>query len=220
MYASFFTQNICPSFTWANRPAANSVPVGYEISTPALVSDMGQLFWVSDGNDWHPKGGMQVIYQLPADIVIPAGSTNLRLINIPLPKGFLWNTGPEIRIVFGVDKLASIIETLTINVKIGANGTSADNTICGASLTTTAILQACENIFKRVSPTSVRKIGGGTANSTTALSMSTNISRPSAIALGGNLDTDTIYLGIYATITNTTDQATGLLHEFCVEIKG
>ena len=48
-----------PVFTWATKPAANAVPVGYTITIP----EFSHSDWYSNGTYWRPVGGRQVLAQ-------------------------------------------------------------------------------------------------------------------------------------------------------------
>src|SRR5690349_19765642 len=66
-----------PMYTWANFPAASSVPIGttFRIDPSSFggtyKSNLGILM-VSDGTNWKPKGGSQLMASMSSTVASPA----------------------------------------------------------------------------------------------------------------------------------------------------
>lgn len=68
-----------PVFTWATKPAANAVPVGYTITIP----EFSHSDWYSDGTYWRPVGGYAVLRNLSFANVSHAYATITQVAGIP-----------------------------------------------------------------------------------------------------------------------------------------
>lgn len=75
---------ILPATTWANRPAASSVPAGTLL--PVTGFGATSVMFESDGTAyWYPQGGYQVLYHLQGRVSVPVAT----LIGDGTPKAFV-----------------------------------------------------------------------------------------------------------------------------------
>lgn len=114
--------------SWANFPAASSVPSG----TVYMASDYNNSEWVSDGTYWKPRGGRQRPFVMAAAVSSTGTTSEVNVWAPTIPAGMLF-------------PMCTIENGATI-AKTGAAGTmilrqrynGASGTICGYNLATSA----------------------------------------------------------------------------------
>jgi len=72
--------------TWANFPAASSVPSG----TVYMASDYNNSEWVSDGTYWKPRGGRQRVHVMAATVSSAGTSSEVSTWAPTIPAGMLF----------------------------------------------------------------------------------------------------------------------------------
>lgn len=114
--------------TWANFPAASSVPSG----TVRMASDYNNSEWVSDGTYWKPRGGRQRPFVMAAAVSSTGTTSEVNAWAPTIPAGMLFP-------MCNVEQGATITKTGsagTITLRQRYNG--ASGTICGYNLATSA----------------------------------------------------------------------------------
>lgn len=72
--------------TWANFPAASSVPAG----TVRMASDYNNSEWVSDGTYWKPRGGRQRPFVMAAAVSSTGTTSEVNIWGPTIPAGMLF----------------------------------------------------------------------------------------------------------------------------------
>lgn len=80
--------------TWANFPAASSVPSG----TVRMASDYNNSEWVSDGTYWKPRGGRQRLFVMAAAVSSTGTTSEVNAWAPTIPAGMLF---PVCSVEFG-----------------------------------------------------------------------------------------------------------------------
>jgi len=100
-YGDVAFQNGAPQHTWSTKPAASTVPTGYQIFVTDVGSNDGSnaagvwtptnigSFWFSDGTDWFPVGGtVNLCLGIPNST--HTGSTDeAQMANCTIPAGIM-----------------------------------------------------------------------------------------------------------------------------------
>ena len=81
--------------TWANFPAASSVPSG----TVRMASDYNNSEWVSDGTYWKPRGGRQRLFVMAAAVSSTGTTSEVNAWAPTIPAGMLF---PMCSVEFGL----------------------------------------------------------------------------------------------------------------------
>jgi len=81
--------------TWANFPAASSVPSG----TVRMASDYNNSEWVSDGTYWKPRGGRQRPFVMAAAVSSTGTTSEVNAWAPTIPAGMLF---PMCSVEFGL----------------------------------------------------------------------------------------------------------------------
>lgn len=182
-------------FTWANKPAANQ----YAPWRVVRISDVGASYlngnrgsdWFTDGTNWRPWGGSQLIYTL-GDAIIPK-TTNLTtpeiLASCPIPAGLLATGDHQLVVVASYNKSAST-NTMTNSFYFGSGNNTSDPLILAVAQNSTSRQGMTERFFYRASSTSlVMPYIGNNSYATTTLAPQTPITVP-------NLDSVNCFLSI------------------------
>lgn len=117
--------------TWANFPAASSVPSG----TVRMASDYNNSEWVSDGTYWKPRGGRQRLLVMAATVSSTGTTSEVNVWAPEIPAGMLF---PMCSVEFG----CTVVKTGTAGTLImrkrynGAAGTMIGygNTISASNI--------------------------------------------------------------------------------------
>lgn len=122
------------TFTWANKPAANTVPAGYKIRVTGLLPSPLEQYFYSDGTNWYPDGN-QITYARTAVSATTTGSTSEIVLATISMKGniMLANSQANISSAWSSSGTAG---TRTIRFRLGGE---AGTIICAASLTAAAV---------------------------------------------------------------------------------
>ena len=104
--------------TWANFPAASSVPSG----TVRMASDYNNSEWVSDGTYWKPRGGRQRLFVMAAAVSSTGTTSEVNAWAPTIPAGMLF---PMCSVEFGLTAIKiGISGTMTMRKRYnGAAGT-------------------------------------------------------------------------------------------------
>lgn len=193
-----------PTYAWANRPAANSVPLG----TMVFMSDIGEngRLFQSNGTRWLPSSSTARLAKLGAPV---SGITNTAQIVLrALLPANAWQTNDTIGVHLMMGK-SGTTDTGLVTVYIGTTGTTSDTAVTGLSALAVMIAANRSGGFdyeiKLLSATSAQRMGtiiatgaGSTAGATTSsVPSATTITDASAnplyisvaIASGGATDT-------------------------------
>jgi len=143
-----------PMYTWANFPAANTVPLGttFRIDPSSFggtyKNSLGILM-VSDGTNWKPKNGCQLLARGAGSAASPlatstgTGSDVLFNIatNFSMPAGLLSYVGIGVRVRAVFQKTGADANTSTFRTKIGKNNTAGTTDIIYSIVTTAVALR-------------------------------------------------------------------------------
>lgn len=116
--------------TWANRPAASSVPVG-TILPVMLTGNTEPRFFVSDGTVWRPQGAWQVLYHRSGSAAAPlatlTGDGTIKYWVLPqdclLPGGMLY-AGIRIEAQFWMRKSGTHTGVVRLGLATANDGTN------------------------------------------------------------------------------------------------
>lgn len=155
--------------SWAdlkNRSDLLAIP-GAEI----FVWDIGQagVYLVSDGVNWRPRDGRQLLFQRFGDITAPLDTkTGATAHTLALPQTLLIPAGliaPHSRVDFrGEVRRTTNTATASLNVRLGTAGTTADNTVYTASMAATAGMTAQVNQSARFGSATTRYVSMNNTN--------------------------------------------------------
>lgn len=110
--------------TWANFPAASSVPSG----TVRMASDYNNSEWVSDGTYWKPRGGRQRPFVMAAAVSSTGTTSEVNAWAPTIPAGMLFP-------MCNVEQGSTLTKTGTAgNITLRQRYNGASGTICGHSL--------------------------------------------------------------------------------------
>lgn len=153
------------------------------------ISDLNDALFESDGVRWRPVNGVCVIAQLGTDWTM-TGTTESFALKAPIPAGLLKN-GDRLRLRFTAGK-SGTVEAITFNLRLGAAGSTADTALQSyVLLNGTNISIGVLVDFKRLSATSIRKIGNGSQATSYSGSATVGIASPVAVS---NMDTNNLLL--------------------------
>ena len=132
--------------TWANRPAANLVPVGTELQ----VTDFANQKWVSDGTYWRPAQGRVIIGNSVTPSVV-TGATDM-MFTLPtdfkkIPSGMLIPGG---RLMCYAEFIKSGANgALTSYIRIGTSDSYSDTVVYGVGNPNTSnmLVRASGNVL-------------------------------------------------------------------------
>lgn len=136
------------SSTWANFPAASSVPVG----TYRTATDYNHTEWYSDGTYWKPRGGRQRIYNTLVAFSTTGGTSEVAAWTPGIPASMLFPGCKIYSEILGRKTGASATATPRIRYN-GAGGTA----ICGA----TSLIAASNVGYSMVFAAAAGQISGG-----------------------------------------------------------
>lgn len=204
------------SYTWATLPAASTMS-----GVMVFVSDVGGgTYWRSNGTRWRPLNNMACLGALGAR-VSQAGSAEYLYYNVKVPAG-AWKDNDRLRFRFTMTK-SSTAETATMRVRVGQLGTVSDAAMylggASATATTSASLATTNNTYggffdvKRVSSTSVQKLGSGSF--TQPYNGATNAVFASAFAVA-DMDTNDTYFNL--TVSKDAGVEAVALEDMVVEL--
>ena len=194
------------NYTFATLPAAAT-----NAGLTARVTDLANSLWESNGTRWRPVNGRVVLKQL-ATAYSMSGTTAVKAFEAVLPAGCLGN-GDTLQLRYNLDK-SGTAETGTITVRAGAAGTTADTTLSAfAPIVTTNISAGILADYKRLSATSLRKMGNGANNS--AFAGQSTAAVPAAVAVS-SMDAAATYLTIWMVMSAAVETAT--LHDCILEL--
>ncbi len=118
------------SSTWANFPAASTVPSG----TVRMASDYNNSEWVSDGTYWKPRGGRQRPFVMAAAVSSTGTTSEVNAWAPTIPAGMLF---PMCNVEQGATiTKAGTAGSITLRQRYnGAAGAICGHTLAGASNT-------------------------------------------------------------------------------------
>jgi len=194
------------NFTFSTLPAAASYS-----GMQARVTDLNNALFESNGTRWKPVNGMAVIASLDTDFTM-TGVTETIAFQKLLPAGLLKN-GDKLRIRCSIGK-SGTSETTTLALRLGATGTTADTALqsFGAMATTTVSVGMLDD-FKRLSATTIRKLGNGSQLTQYAGGATAATAFPVTVS---NMDSTALYLS--ATLTQSSTVETGSMYDFSLEL--
>lgn len=218
-----------PTYTWANFPAANTMVAGTVLRIDpssfggTYKSSLG-IFMVTDGTNWKPQGGCQLMASMSSTVASPAVTgtgtgaeamfTTGIATNFSMPAGLLSYLGIGVRIQAyfmktGADALAS-----TYRVKMGKNNTVGTSDIIYSGTTTAVALREVK-VYQEARVTAL--------GANTVAKFTTDTNQPNA--QGTNLANDkTTYLDTTAinyvvfTQNGTVTTSTHALLSFSIEL--
>lgn len=133
------------AFIWADRPSASS-NAGRVIRITDVGVSVGGSHWISDGTYWRPVNGYIVLQQQAGSIATPlaavTGVTTSMLVpskSLVIPAGMLIPGSAELDIK-GFFRRTGATATATLNVHLGTNKTSGDNTCYAFTYAATTLL--------------------------------------------------------------------------------
>jgi hypothetical protein len=128
-----------------------------------FVWDIGQagVYLVSDGANWRPRDGRQLLYQRFGDTTAPLDSKpGAASMSFALPQTLVIPAGliaPHSRLDVRAEvRRTTATATATLNLRLGTAGSTADNTLYTASLAATAGLTAQVNQSARFGSVATR----------------------------------------------------------------
>ena len=129
------SQNIIPTFTWANKPSS------YITGQPVFISNAGTKgsHWFYDGTRWKPLNGSAMLASLDTASA-SIGSSETIVFQYLIPAN-LWQTADRLRFWLGMTK-SGTTDTGAMWFRIGTAGTTADALIIGANEIAAANQQA------------------------------------------------------------------------------
>lgn len=204
------------SYTWATLPAASTLS-----GVMVFVSDVGGgTYWRSNGTRWRPLNNMACLGALGAR-VSQTGSAEYLYYNVKVPAG-AWKDNDRLRFRFTMTK-SSTAETATMRVRVGQLGTVSDAAMylggASATATTSASLATTNNTYggffdvKRVSATSLQKLGSGSF--TQPYNGATNAVFASAFTVA-DMDTNDTYFNL--TVSKDAGVEAVALEDMAVEL--
>ena len=165
------------------------------------LTDVNRAVYESTGTRWRPQSGRAVIGSLDTDWTGVAGASEQIVWQRTLPAGLLRN-GDTLFTTGGFGK-SGASETCTVQLRIGAAGTTADTSIIAtAPLATTNVSYGMYLEFRRNTATSMqRSLSGATQNPLGA----TTSARGSATTLASSLDSVNQFLTLTMTQSSTVE---------------
>lgn len=155
----FYDSNPLPRATFANFPAANSVPVGYQMVATNVGTNGITLY--SDGTRWRPSGGRATVKDLGTAVAgIASGET---IVMQHLFPAALLASGDTILFDGLALGKSGATDTGALMLRLGTGGTTADTSILTLANVMTAANLSWGGAFalKIVDATHARKIGSG-----------------------------------------------------------
>lgn len=175
------------------------------------LTDLGNTLFESTGTRWRPVNRTALVGSLDTEQAM-RGTAETILYQMLFPAGVI-KDGDRLRLRMTGGK-SGTSETATFNVRFGAAGTVADTALQTFSiLTPTNISTGILTDFKRISATSIRKMGQGSqATSYTGPSTGVVLAATTVSSMDGN----PMYLTLTNTMSSTVESFT--LHDVQVEI--
>ena len=130
----YYRPNIVTN-TWANRPAANSVPIGTEF----VATDYANQKFISDGTYWRPaQGRVQIYAKVTESLATPLAvlsATGIFALPGGAPKIPAGMIIPQMKVgVCTQYRKYGTAASASVNSKLGTTGTFTDQYICGGSI--------------------------------------------------------------------------------------
>lgn len=165
------------------------------------VTDVNRALFESNGTRWKPVNGRAVIGTLDTDWTGVTGTAEQIAYQRTIPAGLIRN-GDALLITGGFGK-SGTSETTTIQLRLGAAGTTADTSILTTSpLATTNITHGMYLEFRRQSATSIQRGMNGATQNPFGASAS---ARGSATTLASSLDSVNQTLTLTMTQSSTAE---------------
>ena len=169
---------------------------------PTAAANYRRTYWVtdqkagylSDGTNWLPLSD-RMLYDLgSATPPTMTGTTELILAQFLIPAG-CWRDFQDLWL-FMTMKKNGVSENVTGRIRVGTTGTVSDTLVNqGTSLSTTSDASGIQMPIKRISATSIQKLGNGSFGGSLAGASSTDIEPAATVA---NLDTNAVYVSLSA----------------------
>ena len=196
--------------TFANL--ATAFPAGSNSGRICRITDMNNALFESNGTRWKPINSLALIGSLDTDTSM-SGTAETIMYQRSLPASILQN-GDRLRVYFTASK-SGVSETATYALRLGTSGTIADPVIqTFAALATTQISTGVLQEFKRLSATTIRKLGAGnSATSFAAGGVVTALATPVAVS---SMDSNPMFLSL--TIVSNAAAETITVNDFIVEL--
>ena len=200
------TSYILQNYTWATLPTASSVS-----GMQARVTDLNNAVFESNGTRWKPVNGRAVIASVDAATSM-SGITETIVFQKLIPANVIKNSDRLcIKCTFSK---SGVSESTTFTVRVGKLGTIADTSLQSAIiLSTTTVSAGIYDDFKRISATSLQKMGNGSQS--TQYNGGSTAAVPTAVTVA-NLDSNPVYLTI--TFTQSAAAETATLHDLVLEL--
>ena len=202
--------------TFAGLPSAAA-----NVGTQYFVTNVGAgtggagggTMFVASTTRWKPAGGNASLDSVDTPNVGVANTTeqNLNPNHIVIPAGVIGNFD-RLRLRLSMSK-SGTVDTATVNIKFGPLGTVADPAIATFSFSTTNQTDGAFIDFKRLSATSMQKLGSAGVDTGNAGPNPGAYPAPVAVA---NMDSTAMFLSITATMTSGTEACT--LQDYTLEI--
>lgn len=191
--------------TWAARPSAtnNSSLVRFsDVGGGTVAAGGGSLFY-SNGTRWKPVNGGAILDAVDTANTSVANTTEQQLNpnHAAIPAGVIGDFD-RLRLKITLSK-SSNADTSTIRLRYGPLGTVADPII----ITITSLAAANQSYgaqidFKRVSATSLQKLGNADPSTGFNGAVSSTVTAPVAVS---SMDTNIMYLTISSQMTTGTE---------------
>lgn len=166
------------------------------------VTDLNNALFESNNVRWKPVGNRAVIATLDTDWTGVTGTAEQIAFQKSIPLGLISRNGDALLVTGGFGK-SGTSETTTIQLRLGAAGTTADTSILStAPLATTNVSHGMYLEFRRQSATSIQRgMNGATQNPFGASSSA----RGSAVTLASSLDSVNQILSLTMTQSSTAE---------------
>lgn len=195
------------NFTFATLPAAAS----YQ-GMQSRVTDLNNALFESNGTRWKPVNNIAVIGSLDTDFAM-SGVTETVAFQKLLPAGLLKN-GDRLRLRCTLGK-SSTVETTTFALRLGPAGTIADALLHNAFsiMATTTVSFGLFDDFRRLSATTLRKLGNGSQGTQYAGGATAATTAPVTVS---NMDSTALYLS--ATLMQSSTAETATMYDMTLEL--
>lgn len=176
------------------------------------ITDMNNALFESNGARYKPINAVALIGSLDTEASM-TGATETIMFQKSLPAGVLQNND-RLRVYYTGSK-NGVAETATYTLRLGTAGTIADPIIqTFSALATTQISTGVMQEFKRLTATTIRKLGAGSsATSFTAGGSTAAIATPVSVS---NMDSNNMVLTL--TMTSSAAVETVTVNDFSVEM--
>lgn len=169
---------------------------------PTAAANYRRTYWVtdqkagylSDGTNWLPLSD-RMLYDLgSATPPTMTGTTEVILAQFVIPAR-CWRDFQDLWL-FMTMKKSGVSENVTGRIRVGTTGTVSDTLVNqGTSLGTTSDANGIQMPIKRISATSIQKLGNGSFGGSLTGASSTDIEPAATVA---NLDTNAVYVSLSA----------------------